>query len=350
MGNALRRLYEECYSPRPSEEGHGVSPGTLGFDALARDLFHFANTGQWIEKYFFKNSIGLHKTTVSDNYCILQANTDIGDCVLLKVPEGLSQHVESSKKTQATWYGSDSLKLYIDMSRYQKIQAAWKEDPPKNAEQAAILVVRTLQRHHKANVEGLLAFYGFPYPTASVQVPGQVQQRWPEGVKNELHTLQVDARAVADGDTITVYVDTKDSKESAEVPTSVQKAMIERREARSRRDYARGDALQNQITDAGYRVFDGAKSGDDVLARKYRIRLRGVDAPESKMPYGKEAKEALLNLVEGKHLRILVYEQDRYARSVGDVYCGNVFVQEVLLKKGWAWHYAQYDQRPEFAK
>ncbi|GLJ38499.1 hypothetical protein SUGI_0784500 [Cryptomeria japonica] len=297
MGNTLRRLYEECYSPRP-EGGHGVSPGTAGFDALARDLFQFENTGQ--------------------------------------VPEGLSQHLEASKKTQATWYN--------------KIQAAWKEEPPKNAEQAATLIVRALHKHHKVNVEGLLAFYGLPYPAASVQIPEQTLQKWPVGVKFELHSLQVDARAVADGDTITVYVDTKKPRESSEVPVSVQKAAMERREARTRRDYVRADALQNQIADAGYRVFDGARNGDDILSRKYRIRLRGVDAPESKMPYGKEAKEALLNLIEGKSLHILVYEQDRYGRSVGDVYCGNIFVQEVLLKRGFAWHYSQYDQRPEFAE
>lgn len=68
------------------------------------------------------------------------------------------------------------------------------------------------------------------------------------------------------------------------------------------------------------------------------------------MPYGKEAREALLNLVEGKCLRILVYGEDCYGRTVGDIYTGDVFVQEVLLKKGWVWHYKQYDKRPEFAE
>ncbi|KAH9309811.1 hypothetical protein KI387_037722 [Taxus chinensis] len=298
MGNALRFLCGDCFSPQPLEGGHGVIPSSAAFDALSRDLFHFENTGQ--------------------------------------VPEGLRQHVDSSKKTQATWY--------------KIILAAWKEDPAYNAEQAATLIVKTLQKNHKVNVEGFLAFYGLPYPTAIVQVPGKFPQKWPEGVNNELHTLQVAAKAVADGDTVTVYVDTKSPRESAEVPLSVQKATIERRKARARRDYVRGDELQKQITDADYRVFDASRNGEDILARKYRIRLRGVDAPEGQMPYGKEAKEALLNLVEGKCLRILVYGKDRYGRTVGDVYCGDVFVQEVLLKNGWVWHYTDYDQRPEFAK
>lgn len=68
------------------------------------------------------------------------------------------------------------------------------------------------------------------------------------------------------------------------------------------------------------------------------------------MPYGKEAKEELVKLVQGKCLTVLVFYEDRYSRSVGDVYCNGIFVQELLLKKGFAWHYKAYDQRPEFEK
>lgn len=45
------------------------------------------------------------------------------------------------------------------------------------------------------------------------------------------------------------------------------------------------------------------------------------------MPYGKEAKAELLKLVEGRCLRVFVYDEDRYGRSVGDVYSNGVFVQ-----------------------
>ena len=56
---------------------------------------------------------------------------------------------------------------------------------------------------------------------------------------------------------------------------------------------------------------------------------RGIDAPESSMPYGKEAKEELTKVVQGKSLRILVYGEDRYGRCVGDVYCNGIFVQVI---------------------
>lgn len=63
----------------------------------------------------------------------------------------------------------------------------------------------------------------------------------------------------------------------------------------------------------------------------YIYKHRGIDAPEGEMPYGEEAKEELANLVQRKCLRILVYGEDRYGRSVGDVYCNGIFVQVLSM-------------------
>uniref|UniRef100_A0A0D3DTK6 TNase-like domain-containing protein n=1 Tax=Brassica oleracea var. oleracea TaxID=109376 RepID=A0A0D3DTK6_BRAOL len=68
------------------------------------------------------------------------------------------------------------------------------------------------------------------------------------------------------------------------------------------------------------------------------------------MPFGKESHDELLKMVEGKSLKVLVYTENRYGRCVGDIYCNGKFVQEVMLKKGLAWHYLAYDKRPELAK
>nr|XP_011469960.1 PREDICTED: staphylococcal-like nuclease CAN2 isoform X1 [Fragaria vesca subsp. vesca] len=326
MGNALRLLYGHCCKPTTTESDslgpHGVSAATVGVSALARDLFHFENTAQ--------------------------------------VPVGLNQHVVSSKKAQANWY--------------RKLVESWREarPPPKTAEEAARLVIKTLKNHQKADVEGLLAFYGLPLPQTLVQLSTGVPTSLPQGVQYEfqtlpviatilviyflgtqgvqyeLQTLPVDAKAVADGDTVTVYVSTADPRESSNVPTEVQAAIIQREKAREKRNYAKADELHKKIIDAGYRVLQF--QNEDVLARKYRIRLRGIDAPESKMPYGKESKDELVKLLQGKCLRVLVYGTDRYGRCVGDIYSNGIFAQEVMLKKGCAWHYTAYDQRPELAK
>jgi len=65
----------------------------------------------------------------------------------------------------------------------------------------------------------------------------------------------VDAKAVTDGDTITVYVNMANHPESGNVPQEVQKAVIERTKAWVAKNYQRADALQKIILDAGYRSF-----------------------------------------------------------------------------------------------
>ncbi|PIA58107.1 hypothetical protein AQUCO_00500206v1 [Aquilegia coerulea] len=303
MGNALRFLYGNCCKPTTQEYGYGygVPTYTDGLSALVHDIYHFETTSQ--------------------------------------VPEGLGRHVVSSKKAQANWY--------------KKLAEAWKaaKPPPRTPDEAARLVILTLKNHLKADVEGLLAYYGLPSPQALVQTSELLppsNSHPPQGVKFELQTLPVDAKAVADGDTVTVYVNTVDPREAANLPRDVKLAATQRAKARAVRDYVKADALQKKIVDAGYRVLTGPNN-EDILARKYRIRLRGIDAPESSMPFGKEAKDEMTKLVQGKCLRVLVYGEDRYNRYVGDIYCNNKFVQESMLKKGLVWHYTAYDKRPELA-
>jgi endonuclease YncB( thermonuclease family) len=302
MGNALRFLCfgEPTTSGPPSSDEypghHGVSSSTVGVSALAQHLYHFEITSQ--------------------------------------VPEGLNQFVKSSKKAQANWY--------------KKLSDAWRESqpPPRTPEEASRLIIIILKRHQKADVEGLLAFYGLPLPHSLVQLSsGGAPHSRPDGLRFELQTLPVDVKSVADGDTVTVYVSTMDPRESSSVPRDVHMAVNQRAKARAVRDYTTADALHKKIIDAGYRVIN--THNDEVLAKKYRIRLRGIDAPESAMPYGKEAKEELTKILEGKCLTVLVFDQDQYGRCVGDIYCNGIFVQEQMLKKGLVWHYKAYDRRQE---
>ncbi|KAJ0525635.1 putative thermonuclease active, staphylococcal nuclease (SNase-like), SNase-like, superfamily [Helianthus annuus] len=229
--------------------------------------------------------------------------------------------------------------------RCNQVSKSWRESkpPPNTPEEASRLVSHTLQRHPTPDMEGLWSFYVLRLPHLLVDAPYLA-----DGIKFELHTLPVDAKAVADGDTVTVYVSTSDAQESSRVPQEVQMAAVERIEALAEMNYTKADSLQKRITDAGYRLLH--IDNQEILARKYRIRLRGIDAPERSMPYGKEAKDELVKIIEDKCLKILIFGEDRYGRFVGDIYCNGVFVQEALLKKGLAWHYTDYDKRPELEK
>lgn len=132
------------------------------------------------------------------------------------------------------------------------------------------------------------------------------------------------------------------------MPQEVKDAITARANARAAKNFAQAKLIQQNVIAAGYR-FLGLANHQEILAHKYRIRLRGVDAPEGRMPYGEAAKQELLNMLQGKCLEIHVYGEDQYGHSVGDVYCHGVFIQEQLLKRGCAWHYVVYDSRPEFA-
>ncbi|GKU92200.1 hypothetical protein SLEP1_g5963 [Rubroshorea leprosula] len=303
-----RFLYGHCFNSTITKDSETLRPQiisgpALGVSALAQDLFYFEITSQ--------------------------------------VPEGLGNHVVSSNNARAYCYRSQK--------RYRKLLEAWKQakSPPKTREEAARLVILTLKKNRQADVEGLLAFYGLPLPHALIQLSTEIHTSWPEGVQFELHTLPVHAKAVGDGDGMTVYVSTADPRESGSIPSAVLLAAAQRSKARAGKDYTTADALHLKITDSGYRVIN--HQNQEILARKYRLRLMGIDAPEMSMPYGDEAKEELVNLVQGKCLRVLVYGEDKYGRTIGDVYCNGIFVQEEMLKKGFAWHHKVYDKRPEFA-
>ena len=164
-----------------------------------------------------------------------------------------------------------------------------------------------------------------------------------------LNTLPVNAKCIGDGDGFTAYVAVMDDpRESANVPQKVYDMVTERTQARIRRDCDTANTLRNTIDEAGYKII--IRSGSEILARKYRIRMRGIDAPELKMTYGKESKDALVKLIGEKSTRIYVYEQDQFGRYVGDIYCDSVFIQEQMLKNGHAWHFKNYDSRQEFSE
>jgi cysteinyl-tRNA synthetase len=64
---------------------------------------------------------------------------------------------------------------------------------------------------------------------------------------------QVNAKSVADGDTVTVYVDASDPRVCGSVPREVQRAAEERARARAAKNYQKADALLKTVVDAGYR-------------------------------------------------------------------------------------------------
>ena len=87
----------------------------------------------------------------------------------------------------------------------------------------------------------------------------------------------------------------------------------------------------------------------DAQKKQHKIRLLGIDAPEKAQPFGQKSKESLSHLAFQKQVQVRSSKQDRYGRTVGQVFVGNMDVCLEQVKLGMAWHYKTYqrEQSPE---
>ncbi|OIQ49957.1 SPBc2 prophage-derived endonuclease YokF precursor [Pseudodesulfovibrio hydrargyri] len=91
----------------------------------------------------------------------------------------------------------------------------------------------------------------------------------------------------------------------------------------------------------------GVADGDTitVLAEgntTIKVRLYGIDAPESRQDFGNKAKQNLTSLVFGKIVDMEPMAQDRYGRTVAHIFVDDQDVCEALVRAGMAWVYLIY--------
>ena len=91
----------------------------------------------------------------------------------------------------------------------------------------------------------------------------------------------------------------------------------------------------------------GVSDGDTITVLRdrtqVRIRLYGVDCPETGQDFGSRAKQFTSELAFGKIVKVMPRATDRYGRIVGDVVLpdGRVLNEE-LVRVGLAWWYRQH--------
>jgi micrococcal nuclease len=76
------------------------------------------------------------------------------------------------------------------------------------------------------------------------------------------------------------------------------------------------------------------------------VRLRGVDAPEKRQPSGMDAQESLKELISRKTVKLDIKDIDRYGRVAAYVFVGSLNVNLEQVKRGLAWAYTEYLDRP----
>jgi endonuclease YncB( thermonuclease family) len=80
-----------------------------------------------------------------------------------------------------------------------------------------------------------------------------------------------------------------------------------------------------------------------------KLRLEGIDAPESKQDFGDASKRHLSGLVFSKNVVIHSTGKDRYGRTLGVLHVSDKNVNAMMIRDGFAWHYKQYSSDPELA-
>jgi len=87
----------------------------------------------------------------------------------------------------------------------------------------------------------------------------------------------------------------------------------------------------------------------DATNTQHRIRLEGIDAPESHQAFGTQSKKNLSEMAFGKDVTIVYEKTDQYGRLVGKILLDGKDVNLEQVKAGMAWHYKEYqkEQTPE---
>ena len=90
------------------------------------------------------------------------------------------------------------------------------------------------------------------------------------------------------------------------------------------------------------------KDGDTYVLRKgntdFTVRLKNVDAPELKQPYGYLSFVNTNKLLSGRMVSYDSTGKDLYGRVLADIWVNNQRLDSTLIRNGWAWHYQTYSK------
>lgn len=102
-----------------------------------------------------------------------------------------------------------------------------------------------------------------------------------------------------------------------------------------------------------YRVSQVA-DGDSFSLMKnrteVRIRLYGIDCPERKQPFNREAEKFTRAMLQRGKIRFTKVDLDRYGRTVAWVFVGSLNLNEELVRHGLAWHYKHHSNDRNLAR
>ena len=90
------------------------------------------------------------------------------------------------------------------------------------------------------------------------------------------------------------------------------------------------------------RVVDGDTIRAEAEGKEIKIRLVEIDAPEMNQPFGAQSKNFLNKLLYEKDVTLISQGEDRYGRTLGEIYANGESANTLMIKSGFAWVYDRY--------
>ncbi len=107
--------------------------------------------------------------------------------------------------------------------------------------------------------------------------------------------------------------------------------------------------ITEHLTGKVVSVTDGDTVTLLVNQKTLKVRLYGIDAPETKQSFGNKSKQALAAMVFGKVITLKKTGKDKYGRILGIIHYLDSDINAKMVEGGWAWHYKYYNDEERLA-
>ena len=80
------------------------------------------------------------------------------------------------------------------------------------------------------------------------------------------------------------------------------------------------------------------------------VRAQAIDAPEKGQEHGNISKEFLRREILNRRITVIYDKTDSYNRYVGRIYRNGLDMEELMLRRGHAWHFKRFNNEPLLAR
>ena len=105
---------------------------------------------------------------------------------------------------------------------------------------------------------------------------------------------------------------------------------------------AAASANAEEFSGAVVRVVNGDSLMVEFHGQQVRVRLKEIDAPESRQLFGKASRESLTQICAKKTARVSWTQLDRNGRTLGRVWCDGIDANAEQVRRGMAWVFDRY--------